>query len=280
MPPRDAFEGNSRPSRNYYDRLPANAVIKISPAKNGDAFRESSDRYLNNMTNTAVKAPLPEAITIGLANTVGQTWDFWKVVKGGAVTAATFGVSANKGVAERQFWQEIEPKDVTVELMFNAHSDAKQDVYHPCNMLLKYAAASDSDQSIADFSWRRPAYIDVRIGRIATYYSCIIRSVDIVYSNKVDPEGFPISATASLTFVTRDPIGWRHVESWVVDGDMPLSSLEVATGAAIDQAGDLLNSIGNGWKLIGGALVNTNPANTGSSVNVDQINRKTGAKMG
>ena len=280
MARRSPHSVDTRPIGNYYETLAPNAVIKISPSVNGDAFREQSRLYLDNMENTAVRAPLPEAITIGLGNVVGQTWDFWKIVKGGAVTSATLGVSANKGVAERQFWQEIEPKDVTTELTFNAYRSAKDDVYLPCQMLLKYAAASDASNSVLDFSWRRPAYIDVRIGRIATYYECIIRSVDVVYSNKIDTEGYPISATVSLTFITRDPIGWKQVEAWTNGAGQVISPFDVAADQVIGSISAVADVSWGGLKmLVGGIFAARDPNNAAAVEQAAQLNQKDGSGM-
>ena len=267
----------SRPDNNYYSKLPAQSVIRIKPSLVPDAFKDTSPLYKDNMINTVVAAPLPETVTVGLANTVGQTWDFWKVAKNLGTLSSTVGLNLSKGIAERQFWQEIEPKDVSVELSFNAMDDARKDVYNPCQMLLKYAAASDVVQTF-DFAWFRPVYIDVHIGRIATYYNCIIRSVDVNYSNKIDSEGYPISATVSLTFISRDPVGWKLIEAWTVGTGMPLNQMDVA----LDQAGNAISAGGEfvlgGLKSIGGYFVPDDMWNQAAKEHADKYNKDVGMK--
>lgn len=213
MPNYDAeIQATERLPDNYYKSLPRNAIVQINPSLVSGALKETNRLYVADMENVIVRAPLPETITIGMANQVGQTWEFWKVVKTAlAIGSTTAGYNVNKGIGERQFWEEIEPKEVSLELSFNAFNSAKDDVYLPTQYLLKLAAASDIGNSIADLTWRRPPFIDVRIGRISKYYNCIIKSVDINYTNKLDPDGFPIAAVAAITFITRDPVGY----SWL-----------------------------------------------------------------
>ena len=238
----------------YNNRLPRHASVIIKPSTIADALKETDAEYVAGVENTEVFAPLPETVTIGMANQVGQTWDFWKVLKNIAVAGGTFGVNANKGIAERQFWQEIELKDVTLELSFVAYESAHDDVFLPCQQLLRYTAASDMGQSSLELTWRRPVYVDVVIGRIAKYHECIIKSTDINFSNKLDAGGYPISATVTITFITRDPMGY----SWLkyghgVDGKQKDRMIEQADALAYAGAATA-GKIAEGWRGIGGVI--------------------------
>lgn len=199
----------ARVYRSHYDTLPLRAAIVIKPAIVDDALKESHPEYVSKIKGTRVKAPLPANITIGLSNQIGQTWDFWKVGRNLFNASSTFGYNTNKGISERQFWQEVEQKDVSVELVFNAKTNAKHDVYDNCQQLLYYTAASDIDPGFYDLAWLRPVYIDVLIGTVATYRTCLIKTCDINYSTQTDADGYPMSATVSLTFITIDPLGFH-----------------------------------------------------------------------
>ncbi len=174
-------------------------------------------------TEFVVKAPLPDSIPFFTSNEVNETFDFFKMRSKLLQTLSQGSeINIDRGIAERSFWRSINNQDITFELGFEMYYSGEVDVVLPVKRLLLMSAAIEKQsKAIAERTkafnvegaenlgnyWAAPSTPKIIVGGIYQLDEVLIKSVNVTYSNKIDRDGNPISAVASITVITREPMG-------------------------------------------------------------------------
>lgn len=181
-----------------------------------------------------IKARIPEQITLSVQS-------HWEAALGSAVEGIQGlpGISTGFGIARTagylgaqmfmaqtiQSWSGTDPLSFTIPMIFDAHTDAYQDVWLPVHKLAQMCSPG-----LIDGNWRlvppgpngiREAFggeggrtegsnwdqlggenIQLEIGRHLKLPSVILISADPVFDSKFTEEGYPISAEVNLTIQT------------------------------------------------------------------------------
>jgi len=170
-----------------------------------------------------VKAPLPESIQFFTSNEVNETFDFFKM-RSKLLQTFSQGAEINidRGLAERSFWRSINNQDITFELNFDMYYSGEVDVVLPIKRLLLMSSPIEKQsKAIAERTeafgvpgaenlgnyWAAPTNPKIIVGDIYQLEEVLIKNVNVTYSNKIDRDGNPISAVASITIITREPMG-------------------------------------------------------------------------
>lgn len=202
----------------YVYQLPDEQLFTVEvdeiPYKDKIHDQDAYTTYLN----LGVKAPIPENIAISAGNQIEQTWSFMQFKQKAATALSSGGINANKGYSERQYWSGIEPVEFTFEVTFNTYYSSKIDVIQPIQNLMALSVARESNLLTKGLSemmfkvdefWVSPPTVILRVGRFLLLDKLYIKSLNVTYSNKLDTEYLPMSATASITFLPRDPMGYN-----------------------------------------------------------------------
>jgi len=188
--------------------------------KNGNTETDGMgpDEHKQIVKNIKVQAPLPEAITFSIGNEVNETFDFFKIK---SKLIQTFGGSANlnfdRGISERQYWRSIINQEFTIEMKFDAYYSGKVDVVLPIKRLLLMASPVENNAfggtviKDLDAFWSGPPRVNVAFGSLIKFSSVWIKNVTPTFSNKLDNNFDPMSATVSVTLITQDPVGYRNI---------------------------------------------------------------------
>src|SRR4030066_442743 len=185
------------------------------PRTRGDEMGPKN--HIEKNRGVRVSAPLPENIPFAVGNEVNEIFDFLKI-RSKAVQLLTGGAvrtNIDRGLAERQFWRGIINQDISVDLNFNAYYSGKRDVVDPVGTLLLMAAPVESSVTGGKDGlltyWKAPPRIAIRFGSILWFSNCIIKNVNVQWSNKLDSNFDPLSATVNVTFITEDPMGYSTI---------------------------------------------------------------------
>ena len=202
----------------YVHNLPAEQLFSIEvheiPYRDKIHDQDAYTTYLN----LGIKAPLPESIAISAGSQIEQTWSIMQFKQKAAQALSSGGINANKGYSERQYWSGIEQTEFQFEVSFNTYYSSKIDVIQPIQSLMSLAIARDSNllgKGLSDALfkvdefWVAPPTVILRIGKFLHLDNLYMKSVSVTYSNKLDSEFLPMSATASITLVPRDPMGYQ-----------------------------------------------------------------------
>jgi len=176
--------------------LKAEQVIRIIP------------RYKNNASSHEVRAPLP-TIPFSSGNEIDESFEYLKLVNKIAQSlGGARGISVDRGIAEEMHWKGITNQEFAVELKFDAYNSGKDDVVIPIKKLLMMATPEPSSiPGVSKKLWIGPPTVSIRFGNIVTLMKCWIKNVNVQFSNKLDDNFDPLSATVALTFIPYDPIG-------------------------------------------------------------------------
>jgi hypothetical protein len=177
-------------------------------------------KHLNEANwGARVEAPLPDNLPFTIANEINQPFDFMQV--GGKLLQLAQPykrVNINRGLAERQFWRAIENHELTVDLTFEAYYSSLIDVVNPVKLLMLMAApvedsviAGGSEMVFFDGYWTAPPRITVSFGNFLLLPKVLLKAVNVNWSNKLDDQQLPLSATVSVTMITEDPMGYRAI---------------------------------------------------------------------
>lgn len=163
-----------------------------------------------------VEAPLPETFNFSVGNEVNQTFDIMKFKKffiGGAASLAN--KNFDRGYTERLYWRSIAIQDFTIEMSFDAYYSGKVDVILPTKKLILMATPVANQTKLGETLtgyWDGPPRVNIAYGNVIWFESCWIKSVNINYSNKLDNNFDPLSATATVNFVTQNPMSFQDIE--------------------------------------------------------------------
>jgi hypothetical protein len=174
-------------------------------------------------TDFVVKAPLPDSIPFFTSNEVNETFDFFKM-RSKLLQTFSQGAEINidRGLAERSFWRSITNQDITFELNFDMYYSGEVDVVLPVKRLLLMSSPIEKQsKAIAERTevfniegaenlgnyWSAPSNPKIIVGDIYQLEEVLIKNVNVIYSNKIDRDGNPISAVVSITVITREPLG-------------------------------------------------------------------------
>jgi len=202
----------------HVHKLPEEQVVTIrTSAKN---LNDSSEEYKNIMQpliSNGVRAVLPETFGFGTANEVNELFDIFKFK--GKILQFSGLVEANydRGFSERSYWRSLQNQELTVELEFNAYYSGKLDVVEPVQNLMLLAApvetlgSATSGNVTSAWGWNAPPKVTITFGRILYFTDVIIKSVNVAFSNKLDANFDPMSATVTMTYIPANPIGYAGI---------------------------------------------------------------------
>jgi len=197
---------------------PSEQVVTIR----AKTLHDSNDEYkaiMNPLRVDGIKAPLPETFSFGTVNEVNELFDIFKF-KSQAVQFISGGlVNANydRGFAERSFWRSLQNQEMTVELEFNAYYSGAIDVVEPVQNLMLLAApvetlgTATTGKATSAWGWNSPPHCTITYGRILYFTDVLIKSVSVVFSNKLDANFDPMAATVTLTYIPANPIGYAGI---------------------------------------------------------------------
>lgn len=173
-----------------------------------------------------VEAPLPESLPFSVGNEVNELFDIFKF-KSQIIQFASAGAvrkNFDRGYTERQFWRSIINQDFTVELKFEAYYSGLVDVVNPIKNLfalslpVERARANTYEWAIGH--WDAPPLISVRFGNIIWFQDVLVKNIAVNWSNKLDNNFDPMSATVSMTMITENPYGIVAVNEHMRSGDI------------------------------------------------------------
>lgn len=185
-------------------------VIKAAKGTNPDYFI-----HIKCPTkNVNIIADLPEQVSIAVAS----DWEnrLASSTLGDFVAAAPSSVGTNAAVqfATEQLWMNTSPIDIPVSLLFDAETNAFNEVHKPMTLLESLTlptslgngilvtpgpTVSNSVSSINGYSGNP---VSITIGRQITLSSCIVVSVSNTYDSKLAADGYPISGQSEITIRT------------------------------------------------------------------------------
>lgn len=199
--------------------------VTIAVLYRGDPNDINNDN-MNRTKNMRISAPLPETFSISNGNQLDQTFSWFQIkdtlLRYSAVLSGGYVGSVNRsyarGLAERQFWSGPDNSEFSFDMEFVAYKSGLEDVVKPTKNLLLMSAAqerglkSDNGADLGIYSsigswWDAPPLVHVRFGRVLTLPRVWIKNVNVSYSNKLDDHFQPLSATATVVVVPRDPYG-------------------------------------------------------------------------
>jgi len=158
-----------------------------------------------------VRAPLPESIPFSTGNDIDETFDFFKLAsKLAQSVGVASGVSIDRGLAEQQQWRGIINQEFSMDLQFQAYNSGKDDVVIPVKTLLLMSSPEPTTANLKVGTkklWLAPPRVSIKFGNIITLTSVWIKTINVQFSNKLDDNYDPMSATVSITFIPRDPLG-------------------------------------------------------------------------
>ena len=198
-------------------------------------LHDNSESYQEHMNAIRVRAPLPETFGFGLANNVDQVFSSFQAVKQLVTSSAALThMNTNRGFSERVYWKNVENQEITLELTFNAYYSGLVDVVKPVNELMLLASAVENHMGEAIYVegesgflttasevltgyWNAPPRITVLMGDVLYFTDCWVKSINVNFSNKLDNEFNPMSATVSISFMTEDPVGYVGMRGYSSD---------------------------------------------------------------
>ena len=197
---------------------PTEQVITIRAKTLHDSNEEYKD-IMKPLRADGIKAPLPETFSFGTANEVNELFDIFKF-KSQAIQFFSGGVvNANydRGFSERSYWRSLQNQEMSVELEFNAYYSGAIDVVEPVQNLMLLAApvetlgTATTGNATSAWGWNAPPHCTITYGRILYFTDVLIKSVNVVFSNKLDSNFDPMSATVTLTYIPANPVGYAGI---------------------------------------------------------------------
>lgn len=200
-------------------------VQSYRPTREKGDYNDDVTAFEQRLDRKQILAPIPEQVAISTGNAYDQTFDilqFKQTVVNWISKGA--GKKFTRGISERQYWDGIENQEITLELEFAAYNSGYWDVVVPCRNLMMLATPTErgsTDISTNDVEgienltahWDEPPHIMVSIGDFLTLNNVGISNCSVSFSNKLDNEFMPLSATASVSFVMIDPFGSNTIVS-------------------------------------------------------------------
>lgn len=206
-------------STPYVYTLPNEQLIRFYSSEIREDFFNDVNTYSEKKVNTlVVKAPLPETLSISVQNEVNQLYSAFQF-KSDLIQFLGGGVGKNfdRGYSQREYWRGPENADISIELHFNTYYSAFIDVMKPTQDLLLMGSSRETSLQGGekggaplglDEIWAAPQNVIVYFGKYFSHNSMIVKSVEVSYSNKLDNEFYPMSATANITMTPSDPMAF------------------------------------------------------------------------
>jgi len=216
--------------------MPVNKRIESDRTEKGQRI------FINDKTyGMHVTAPLPESFGIGVGSEIGSPFSgFASDGSAAKILALTTGTSNRIGIITKKLFMGADQPDIAIDLKFDAFYSGFDEVVLPCFKLMHMAVGTSEktvdtvleklrefaslevavDQihssitgnktasSISDLIQyiRTPGLVSVRFGNTFKLSECFLSNVNINFSNVLDSEFFPMSATASVTITPQDPL--------------------------------------------------------------------------
>jgi len=174
---------------------------------------------MKDLETVGVKAPLPETFGFGTANEVNEIFDIFKF-KSQAIqllSAGALHANYDRGFSERNYWRSIQNQEISVELEFNSYYSGAVDVVEPVQNLMLLAApvetigSATTGKATSAWGWNEPPNVTITFGRILYFTDVLIKSVNVIFSNKLDANFDPMAATVTMTFIPANPIGYAGI---------------------------------------------------------------------
>lgn len=183
-------------------------------------LHDTNDEYkaiMAPLEKHGIKAPLPETFGFSTANEVSELFDFFKFAGKIKQTLGFVGSNYDRGFSERSYWTGLANQDITFELEFNAYTSGALDVVEPVQNLMLLSAPVETLGSATHgnitsaWGWNQPPECTITFGKILYFTDVLIKNVSVVFSNKLDSNFDPMSATVSITCITKNPIGYAGI---------------------------------------------------------------------
>lgn len=220
-----------------------------------------SEKFVESI---AVKAPLPENISLRIGNEVNQLFSAFQLKSDLVQLAGATGVNVDRGFSQREYWRGPENSEMSVELHFNAYYSGYIDVMRPTQKLLLLGASRETSFQggekgtgfIGDFDeiWGQPTKAIVMFGNYFYHNNMIIKSVEVSYSNKLDNEFNPMSAVVNVTMIPTDPMGFAVMHGGSRYGGMTDSREAVSDYEQHKAVSDNTNVTGEQYRTYNGRL--------------------------
>ena len=191
-------------------------VITIR-AKTLHDSNEEYEAIMKPLRADGIKAPLPETFGFGTANEVNELFDIFKFKSKIAQLSGLVTANYDRGFSERSYWRSLQNQEISVELEFNAYYSGAIDVVEPVQNLMLLAApvetlgSATTGNATSAWGWNAPPHCTITYGRILYFTDVLIKSVNVVFSNKLDSNFDPMSATVTLTYIPANPVGYAGI---------------------------------------------------------------------
>lgn len=169
--------------------------------------RKTSGRY----PDVVIKANLPESFSFGVTSSYQQRLpsDLASVLPGFEKLGTFFHASRIFQEFSHQVWENSSPIQFSLPLLFDAVTDAEEDVITPIRDLMAMALPyreNDADAFLKPPgpTLRNPDYgrVSMLIGRMCYFHSVLINDVNPAFDTRMSKTGSPISATCDLSVTT------------------------------------------------------------------------------
>lgn len=188
---------------DYNYGIPGN-VINVARARNPNYFFE----IRCPTAGFHLIADMPENINFTVSNSWEPRFAAGLGEIAGALDMSIRIIGENILIDEfaKLMWMNTTPIEIPITLLFDAHTDAYEDVYRPMKML---EALAMPDLKGGLLTAPGPSAINpernktsITLGRSWYFESVVIVSVSTAYDVRMSPSGFPISGQAEITFST------------------------------------------------------------------------------
>jgi hypothetical protein len=212
----------------YANMEPANYIVTVTNVRPKDLV--TYKRRITNLYRTVVVKSLVQSPVDTYTDSNWQAFSASFVVRQAtnALAQATFGVSVTNGWMSRRIWAGTTPITLNLKLNFTAVNNPLYEVYLPIlelqRMVLPYTGSGmlgalfltppgpnpftaeylreNSYLRVIPGIGREGENVSIEIGKAVRFDNVILKKVNIVMDDKFTEEGFPVSASALITFET------------------------------------------------------------------------------